>query len=92
MLEPGFGEFQRFDVEPAPTLAAALLAGHESGAFQCAEVLMNRRERHVERFRQLAECRFALRQMLEHRASTPIGEASEDGVEILLRLKHLLKC
>ena len=89
--DPALGNLQCPWFEPAPALASALLARHETGCLQHGQMLMHRRERHRERFRKLAERRLAARKADEHRASTRVSEGFEHRIQPRFILRHVLK-
>src|SRR5262249_54854298 len=77
-------------VEPAPALAAALLARDEAGVLEQGEMLMHRRKRHVERCREVAHFRLAHRQAFYDGATRRIAERGKDVFDGSLRVQHRL--
>lgn len=83
--------FERAGFEAAPPLAAALLAGDETDALEVPEMLVDGRERHVERRGERAHRRLLAGEALQDRAPRGVGQRGEDPVEAFLMVKHKLK-
>src|SRR5262249_35833807 len=79
-------------IEPTPAHAALLLPGHETGAGEPLTVLMDRRQRHRQRFRQVRHARRTTGQPLDDRPSGRVRESAERVIERAgLMVKHALK-
>lgn len=72
---------QRLGREAADVRASADRAQNETGAFQDLHVLGGRRERHLERRRELADGPLLPREAAEHLPACMICEGVEDIVE-----------
>src|SRR3954447_4175825 len=76
------------DVVEAPRAHAAvpgsphLLAGHELGVLEHADVLLDSREGDAERLSQLADARAAAAEPLEDAPASRVGERGEGPVEL----------
>jgi hypothetical protein len=66
-----------------------LLRGDHAGLLEHAEVLHERREGHVERCRELGHDGRGLRQPLHDGPTRRIRESAEDGVELVVILRHM---
>src|SRR5215471_4213177 len=60
-------------------------AAHETGAFEYADVLRNRVERHRKRLREFCDARLSLRKALQDRPPRRVSERSQRPVYIGLR-------
>ena len=90
--DPGLGGVHRRRLQPAAAHTPPLLAPDETAPFEGAQVLLDRRQRHVERRCQLTERRRAPAEPVEHSTPARIGERMEEAVPVRIRkLKHLLQ-
>ena len=90
LRDPIARRLERIGREPAAPLAPHFAIGDEAGAAQHADVLEKRGERHRVRLGELAHCRLALHQPLEHRAPYRVGEGGESRVERAVILNLLV--
>jgi hypothetical protein len=81
LVHPIGGTRERRRDQPAAPEAPVAPNGGEPGALQHPEVFGDRRERHGERPREIADRRLAGREPCEERAAGRIGEGGEGAAE-----------
>ena len=79
-------------VDAAGAHASRLLGPHQAAGFEHLQMLVDGRQRHVERLRELADRGRPARQSLDDDAPSRIGESLEDAVERSSMVKQALKC
>lgn len=92
-MEPLCGFFERRGAKPAAHGSACLVARHQAGVSEHADVLHDVRKRHGERHCELADAQGRrLRQPQQNRAPGRIGERRERSIELCgLKANHMVK-
>lgn len=73
--------FQWIGVETAAMHATGFFSREQSGTFQYAEMLRDRRQRHVEWIRQLRDGGLAERELFQNRAPCRVGQCGKSGIQ-----------
>jgi hypothetical protein len=81
LVDPVLGRAQRGRLDRAGAHPPDLLRADEAAGLEHLDVLDHRRERHLERLRELAHRRRPTRQAVDHRAAAGVSERVEDLVE-----------
>ncbi len=90
-LDPSGGSLHRGGIETAAVHAAVHRAGEQARAFENAEVLGNRRERHREGLREPTNGSLSEREAREDRPPRRVRERREGRIQSLGILNHLVK-
>jgi len=75
LLEPGDRGRDRLRIDVAAVNAAVALANEQTRIFEHANMFRDRRQRHLERFGELADGALAGRQSGQHGATRRIGQS-----------------
>lgn len=90
--DPGLGGVHGRRLQPAVAHTAALLTPYEPAALEVTQMLLDRRQRHVEWLGELTERCRAAAEPIEHAAPAGVGERLEQAVQLVVgKLKHTLE-
>jgi len=81
VVDPGSSVLQRSWCEPAPVEASVNFASQQTAGFQNAQVLGNRRKRHLEGCCERFDSSFAGTEASQDSAPRGIGECGERGIQ-----------
>ena len=81
MRDPLRGLAHGLGVEAAAADAAFLLAAHQAGALQHANMFGETRQRNGKRGGQFADARFALGQSRQHRTADRVGQSAKGRIQ-----------
>ena len=88
VVEPLLGGRERLRLDAAHAYATDLLGRHDATRLEHLDVLDHRRERHVERRRQIADGGGGSDETLDHLPTRRVGQRVEETVERMV--KHVL--